>query len=85
MLLSGGGSEQLSHALLQFRRAPGVIIEPPDRRLLSLTRRSARLGSGARLVHDRWIHKYKERHVSALMELKNELEGQVWQPRQKRK
>jgi DNA-binding transcriptional ArsR family regulator len=36
-----------------------------------------------RLVHDRWIHKYKERHVSALTALKSELEGQVWQPRQK--
>ena len=27
-----------------------------------------------RLVHDRWINKYTERHVSALSKLKNELE-----------
>jgi DNA-binding transcriptional ArsR family regulator len=27
-----------------------------------------------RLVHDRWIDKYSERHVSALAELKTELE-----------
>ena len=27
-----------------------------------------------RLIHDRWISKYNERHVSALAELKTELE-----------
>jgi DNA-binding transcriptional ArsR family regulator len=27
-----------------------------------------------RLIHDRWIDKYTERHVSALAELKTELE-----------
>jgi DNA-binding transcriptional ArsR family regulator len=27
-----------------------------------------------RLIHDRWIDKYKERHVSALAELKHTLE-----------
>jgi DNA-binding transcriptional ArsR family regulator len=27
-----------------------------------------------RLIHDRWIDKYTERHVSALGDLKNELE-----------
>src|ERR1051326_6545855 len=27
-----------------------------------------------RLIHDRWIGKYRERHVSALAELKSELE-----------
>jgi len=27
-----------------------------------------------RLIHDRWIGKYRERHVSALVHLKNELE-----------
>jgi DNA-binding transcriptional ArsR family regulator len=27
-----------------------------------------------RLIHDRWIDKYKERHVSALTDLKAELE-----------
>ena len=27
-----------------------------------------------RLIHDRWIHKYTERHVAALSDLKNELE-----------
>jgi DNA-binding transcriptional ArsR family regulator len=29
-----------------------------------------------RLIHDRWIDKYTERHVAALVDLKNELEGQ---------
>ena len=29
-----------------------------------------------REVHDRWIDKYTERHVAALIDLKNELEGQ---------
>ncbi|HEY2942788.1 MAG TPA: helix-turn-helix domain-containing protein [Vicinamibacteria bacterium] len=38
-----------------------------------------------RLIHDRWIHKYRERRVSALVELKNELEEQAWQPQRKRK
>lgn len=28
-----------------------------------------------RLIHDRWINKYTEPHASALVELKNELEG----------
>jgi DNA-binding transcriptional ArsR family regulator len=28
-----------------------------------------------RLIHDRWIDKYTERQVSALVELKNELEN----------
>jgi DNA-binding transcriptional ArsR family regulator len=28
-----------------------------------------------RLIHDRWIDKYTERQVSALTELKNDLEG----------
>ena len=27
-----------------------------------------------RLIHDRWIDKYRERHASALAKLKNELE-----------
>jgi DNA-binding transcriptional ArsR family regulator len=27
-----------------------------------------------RLIHDRWIDKYRERHVSALVDLKNRLE-----------
>jgi DNA-binding transcriptional ArsR family regulator len=27
-----------------------------------------------RLIHDRWIHKYRERHASALAALKQELE-----------
>src|SRR4249919_1172677 len=30
-----------------------------------------------RLIHDRWIDKYTERHVSALADLKHELEGEV--------
>jgi DNA-binding transcriptional ArsR family regulator len=29
-----------------------------------------------RLVHDRWIDKYTERHVAALVDLKHELEEQ---------
>jgi DNA-binding transcriptional ArsR family regulator len=29
-----------------------------------------------REVHDRWIDKYTERHVAALVELKNELESE---------
>jgi DNA-binding transcriptional ArsR family regulator len=28
-----------------------------------------------RLIHDRWIDKYTERHVAALSDLKSELEG----------
>jgi DNA-binding transcriptional ArsR family regulator len=38
-----------------------------------------------RVIHDRWIHKYTERHAAALAELKNELEEQAWQPRPKRR
>ena len=30
-----------------------------------------------RLIHDRWIDKYTERRVSALVDLKNELEGKA--------
>ena len=30
-----------------------------------------------RLIHDRWIDKYTERRVSALLDLKNELEDQA--------
>lgn len=30
-----------------------------------------------RLIHDRWIDKYTERQVSALADLKRDLEGQV--------
>ena len=36
-----------------------------------------------RLIHDRWIDKYTERHVSALLDLKTELEAKAW--RQSRK
>jgi len=28
-----------------------------------------------RLIHDRWIDKYRERHISALVDLKTQLEG----------
>ena len=31
-----------------------------------------------RLIHDRWIGKYKEREVSALAELKSKLERKKW-------
>jgi hypothetical protein len=47
---------------------------------LVITRRSGReklhfLNSvPIRQIHDRWITKYTERHMSALIELKNELE-----------
>ena len=30
-----------------------------------------------RLIHDRWIDKYTERHVTALADLKNALEDQT--------
>ena len=38
-----------------------------------------------RLIHDRWIHKYRERQASALVDLKNELEEKAWQPRRRRR
>src|SRR6266540_6015696 len=38
-----------------------------------------------RLIHDRWIDKYRERQASALAELKSELEEQAWRPRRRRK
>jgi DNA-binding transcriptional ArsR family regulator len=31
-----------------------------------------------RMIHDRWIDKYTERRVSALLELKTELEAKAW-------
>src|SRR4029079_15062626 len=31
-----------------------------------------------RLIHDRWIDKYTARRVSALVDLKHELEGEEW-------
>src|SRR5262245_40016971 len=36
-----------------------------------------------RMIHDRWIDKYTERRVSALLQLKTELEAKAW--RQKKK
>ena len=36
-----------------------------------------------RLIHDRWIDKYKEREVSALAELKSTLERKKWNPAKK--
>ena len=36
-----------------------------------------------RMIHDRWIDKYTERRVSALLELNTELEAKAW--RQSRK
>ena len=36
-----------------------------------------------RLIHDRWIDKYTERQVSALADLKNELEGRSWHERRR--
>ena len=37
-----------------------------------------------RMIHDRWIDKYTERRVSALLELKTELEAKAWRQNQKR-
>lgn len=37
-----------------------------------------------RLIHDRWTRKYAEHHVSALVELKAQLEEQACRPRRKR-
>src|SRR3989440_7012913 len=36
-----------------------------------------------RLIHDRWIDKYTERHVSALVNLKSELENEAWRSPEK--
>ncbi len=55
------------------------VLEEAD---LVVTRRSGREklhflnAVPIREVHDRWIDKYTERHVAALLDLKNELEGQ---------
>lgn len=38
-----------------------------------------------RLIHNRWIDKYTERHVSALADLKAGLETQAWQKTKARK
>ena len=37
-----------------------------------------------RLIHNRWIDKYTERHVSVLVELKTELEGKACRQTRKR-
>jgi DNA-binding transcriptional ArsR family regulator len=37
-----------------------------------------------RLVHDRWIDKYTEPRVSALVDLKNTLEAKTWIPARKK-
>ena len=37
-----------------------------------------------RLIHNRWIDKYTERRVSALTDLKAELEGKTWRQTRKR-
>lgn len=37
-----------------------------------------------RLLHDRWTRKYAEHHVSALVELKSQLEEKKCQPKRKR-
>ncbi len=37
-----------------------------------------------RLIHDRWIDKYTESQVSALVELKASLESERWQESKKR-
>ena len=37
-----------------------------------------------RLIHDRWIDKYREREVSALTDLKSSLESRKWTAAKKR-
>src|SRR5689334_558629 len=37
-----------------------------------------------RLIHDRWIDKYREREVSALTDLKSSLESKKWTAAKKR-
>jgi DNA-binding transcriptional ArsR family regulator len=37
-----------------------------------------------RLIHDRWIGKYREREVSDLVDLKKSLESKKWMPARKR-
>jgi hypothetical protein len=37
-----------------------------------------------RLIHDRWTRKYAEHHVSALVELKAQLEDKRCRPKRKR-
>jgi DNA-binding transcriptional ArsR family regulator len=55
------------------------VLEEAD---LVVTRRSGREklhflnAVPIRQVHDRWIDKYTERHVAALVDLKNELESE---------
>ena len=55
------------------------VLEEDD---LVVTRRSGREklhflnAVPIRQVHDRWIDKYTERHVAALLDLKNELESE---------
>jgi len=55
------------------------VLEEAD---LVLTRRSGREKLHflnpvpIRLIHDRWIDKYTERHITALVDLKSELESE---------
>ena len=37
-----------------------------------------------RLIHDRWIDKYTERQISALVDLKSSLESKQWIPARKK-
>ncbi len=37
-----------------------------------------------RLIHDRWIDKYTERQITALVDLKSILENKKWNPAKKR-
>jgi DNA-binding transcriptional ArsR family regulator len=37
-----------------------------------------------RLIHDRWIDKYREHEVSALVDLKTSLENKKWMPARKK-
>jgi DNA-binding transcriptional ArsR family regulator len=61
-----------------------------ERARLVITKRSGReklhfLNSvPIRLIHDRWTRKYAEHHVSALVELKTQLEEKKCPPKRKR-
>ena len=61
-----------------------------ERAHLIVTRRSGREklhylnAVPIRQIHDRWIDKYTERHVSALLELKDQLESGKCKPTRKR-
>src|SRR6266536_2360587 len=78
MRTSGAMSQRL--ASLEHDGLIARTLDPADRRGVVVTRRSGREKLHflnpvpIRLIHDRWIDKYTERQVSALANLKSELE-----------